>query len=89
MGNVDPRDQNDPRDPRDDDSLGEDSDENWAGPSTDNNWTDYVRAHLMFSRILIFYLREKKNCLFDKKNKLYFAIYNLFRFLNENPIINK
>ena len=41
MGNVDPRDQNDPRDPRDDDSLGEDSDENWAGTSTDNNWTDY------------------------------------------------
>ena len=56
MGNVDPRDQNDPRDPRDDDSLGEDSDENWAGTSTDNNWTDYVCAHLMFSRILIFYL---------------------------------
>ena len=71
MGNVDPRDQNDPRDPRDDDSLGEDSDENWAGTSTDNNWTDYVRAHLMFSRILIFYLKivfyEKKTCLFDKK----------------------
>ena len=46
MGNVDPRDQNDPRDPRDDDSLGEDSDENWAGTSTDNNWTDYVRVHI-------------------------------------------
>jgi hypothetical protein len=73
MGQVDPRDQNDPRDPRDDDSLGEDSDENWAGTSTDNNWTDYVRVHLMFSRILIFYFycfARNQNCFFDK-NKLF------------------
>ena len=81
MGNVDPRDQNDPRDPRDDDSLGEDSDENWAGTSTDNNWTDYVRVHISCFHESWFSIceKKKKNCLFDKKNKLFSMLQSWIR----------